>query len=265
MHVDILFRSCSRVLAVHGRPRAVPVGKEELILRCLATLRATVSHACQSGALTSGQLIVIDDHSSADCLDAMRRLLVDLPIGVYCLGVEGTGNSASLKTAYAYARGRCRDLIYFVEDDYLHAPSALAEMIEIYQQAGAGLGYDPIIHPCDYMDRYRDPYPSMVILGKHRYWRTVLHTTGTFMVARQTFDRYRDLYDAFSDYGTDPGIQEDTTINRIYSQTTCLAPMPSLTVHLQEPSLLPPFVPWEDWWQAAGAAVHAADQAAWPR
>lgn len=240
--LDILFRSCSRVTALHGESRIVDAPKSAILLACLRSLL----RACDALALERPELAmsvrVVDDHSDSDLFAAVRPLVAAV------VPVEGVGgNGASLSTTFALARASTADLVYIVEDDYVHAPSALAEMVADYGTLRERVGGEVILHPYDCPDRYAEPYESMILLGQARHWRTVRHTTGTFLAAPATIRQFWPFYASFARYG-EPGVTEDTTLNLIYQCVPAFSPLPGLAVHLQGAAQLSPFVNWHSWW-----------------
>ncbi len=246
MKLDILYRTCSRVNTFTGHPRFINVPKSEVIIRCLNSLLNSCSFA-QSYDIS---ITVLDDNSDEETILALYKLLKKYSnISSKILNIEGTGNGASLKANFEYARKNCQELIYFCEDDYLHDSSAIKEMLDTYYEI---IKYTEngllIIHPCDYPDRYREPYDSLILPGSKRHWRTVMHTTGTILLPIQVLENYCDNFIALANYGIDPKISEDNTINMVYRKIMCISPIPSLTVHLQYKSTLSPFIDWQKWW-----------------
>lgn len=251
MKLDVIFRSCSEVQAVHGNGRPLGADKSEVLLRCLNSIIKSLKAAQQKGPAFSVRLTILDDHSRPACLDTMGSLLDKSGFAFEIINLAERGNGASIAACLHWARTHAEDLFYLVEDDYLHEVSAISEMLDAYARAGLLVPErDPVIFPCDYPDRYQSLYPSRVFLGAQRYWRTVLHTTGTFLTSRRNLEHYWHHYLEFSNYGIKPGISEDSTINRIYREVVCLSPMPSLTKHMHE-GLDSPFVPWTSWWEQA--------------
>jgi hypothetical protein len=248
MKLDIIFRSCSSVTAVHGNGRPFGADKEEVILRCLHALAATTTAALSAGALASARLVVLDDHSTARCLERMQRILTSCAFPTELHSLAARGNGPSIAACLTWARSHASELFYLVEDDYLHSGTAITEMVEAYGRAtGLARDRDPVIFPCDYPDRYQSPYPSFVFLSSHRYWRTVRHTTGTFMTSHRNLERYWDKYIAFAGYGIDPQVHEDNTINLIYREVPCLSPMPTLAEHLHA-GMDSPYSQRQAWW-----------------
>ena len=169
------------------------------------------------------------------------------------LEVEGGGNGDSLKTNYEWGRDCGRPILFYIEDDYIHHPDMLVECLEFYaSNVGVRPGLsDMVVHPCDYPDRYyRDLYKSWILPGKGRHWRSILHTTCTFLMSRQTLIDHWDKYIGFTRYGKDPGVSEDTTINKVYQTVNCFSPMPTLSLHMQFDSCISPCTDWTAWWEA---------------
>ena len=248
MHLDVLFRSCSRVAAFHGNARPMGIGKTELIVRCLDSIIKSVQQALESGELSGARLTVIDDRSSDECLSLMGMRLSSCAFPTEIITSAVTGNGPSMMSAFAWMRTHGQGLFYLVEDDYLHTRSAIGEMVDAFAAGTRITGSDVVIFPCDYPDRYQAPYESVVLLSGRRYWRTVLHSTGTFLTSRANLERFWPIYERFTHFGVDPNVGEANTVNLIYRQTACLSPMPSLTKHMHE-GLDSPFTRWEDWWQ----------------
>ena len=242
--LDVLFRSCSRVSNVHGATRLLGLTKQEVILSCLHSLIQSMK-SCHYPSLT---LTIIDDHSNNDCILKIKQLLAECPFPCHFIEMNTTGNSESIRTNYDYARANCSELIYFVEDDYLHESSAIKEMLEAYTNLKISTQREVVVHPCDYPDRYDAPYPSIIFKSPTRYWRSIHHTTGTFLLSRTTFDQHWSKYEAFSGYGSIPGITEDNTINQVYATVPCFSPMPSLALHFQDEKTLSPYVDWQKLW-----------------
>lgn len=197
------------------------------------------------------QVTVIDDHSDEQCINAIKNELRESNLPTSFIPLDGSGNAASLLYNFNHAKAHCTDLIYFVEDDHLHGPTAIAEMVDAYNNLKGRFQGEVAIFPCDCPDRYRDPYQSLILLSPARYWRTVLNTTATFLISHAVLQRFWGIYRAFADYGTNPSITEDSTINQIYRQVPCLSPMPALAMHLHD-GLISPFTNWQEWWEAAG-------------
>lgn len=254
--LDIVFRSCSRV-AIHGgnRTRVVDVPKAELVHRCLRSLVRSVSKAREAGLAIPLRLTVVDDHSDDACVTGIRRILEGAPCETDLVALEETGNGPSLGFAYDYLRANAQDLIYLVEDDYLHDEAAVFEMVRSFERLSALFEADVVLFPADYSDFYRHIYPAFVVAGSHRHWRTIEDTTGTMMLSRRTLAKHWDDISPLRNYGIDPAVTEVNTVGRMYrTSVPCFSPLPSLAVHMGEVENLSLYVDWRSWWRRSAAA-----------
>lgn len=257
MDVSVVLRTCDRVSCFSGGDRLLPVSKQEVILRSLQSLLKSMNVAIINADLDTGELhdmelVIIDDNSSDETLVLMQDLCNYWGIQPKMFQVEGTGNGDSLKSNYEWGRDHGKELIYYVEDDYLHDPEMMAESLSFYHKSSKRPGMERlVVHPCDYPDRYyRDLYKSWILPGKAVHWRTIQHTTCSFLVPKSVLVDYWDHYMGFTKYGKDPGVTEDTTFNKVYRDIKCWSPMPSLSIHLQYDATISPLVNWHDWWEA---------------
>ena len=243
LNLTIIYRSCDKVDCFSGQPRMKP--KQEVIKRCFKSLITSLYN--QDSTKVNEKLIIVDDSSSKETREFLSNT-VEGKIKSNIILHENLGNSGSLKQCYNEADKLPDDhLIFFVEDDYLFDQDCIGEMLYLYQKTGPNSRY--ILHPVDYPDRYRDIYECQIILGRTRHWRTIKHTTGTFMVPKKVFAEYRDYYEKFTEYGVTPGINEDNSINLVYSEVPCLSPLPSLAHHFQYESTLSHFLDWKELWE----------------
>ena len=258
MDVSIILRTCDAVDCFSGSARVTAAPKQELILRSLNSLlrSMTVAKECYgNGGVDELEmdLTIIDDHSSEETQVRMDKLSRSWGFNPRMVQVEGKGNGDSLKTNYEWFKEQGKCLGFFIEDDYLHHPDMLLESLEFYaHNVGVRPGMnDMVVHPCDYPDRYhRELYKSWILPGKARHWRSILHTTCTFLISKCTLEEYWDNYMAFTRYGKDPGVTEDNTFNKVYTKVNCFSPMPTLSIHLQYGSSISLFTDWKAWWEA---------------
>jgi len=190
--------------------------------------------------------------SVEESLDIISSILQLCNHTTEIIELEDTGNGASLKQCYALGKDSGYDLIFFVEDDYLHDINVIDEMIVSYNMFSGNLPKEVGMFPCDYPDNYTRPeffnVPSFIALGKSRHWRTVSNATCTFLCTRKLINDHWELFDKMSYYG-ESGISEDTTLNNIWRQAAFLfAPMPSLSVHLHE-NTTSAFINLQDMWR----------------
>jgi hypothetical protein len=249
--LDVVLRTCSRVHALSPRPRMAGLQKVDVVQRCLRSLGRSMTMVPGHQELL--RLTVIDDASDPEHVASWQAILRDLGLVATWIRTDSRSGATSFHAAIEAVRSVQPRAVYFVEDDYLHYQAAVERLLQAYDvlQMVTPRG-EVAITPYDCPDRYtRTPYPSSIRFAVDRYWRTVRHTTGTFMISGATLQRHWELYTKFGQYGIDPQVNEDTTINLVYSQIPCFSPIPTLAIHLQYQETLPLLLPagsWRELW-----------------
>ncbi|MCV7410466.1 hypothetical protein AWC05_00280 [Mycobacterium florentinum] len=256
MKLDIHLQTHSEI-NVHGGQRYVDAPKSEVMLRCTQSLVTSINRA-------EGDIIlrVFDDHSSPEVLPTLHRILETCDHPVEFIALDDRGYNASCLASFSRARDDARELVYLVEDDYLHTPSAIQEMFDVHKLLRDKLGGREVaLHPYDDPDNYRHPIFSRedcrVVYGTERHWRTNTHTTNTCWIELETLGRNWELFELLArhsstPYGQEHHIFEASTINTIWREQVALfTPIPSLALHLQYEGHKDPYLDWTRWWAAA--------------
>ncbi|WAJ45188.1 hypothetical protein OK015_01265 [Mycobacterium sp. Aquia_216] len=256
MKLDIHLQTHSDI-SVHGAHRYVDAPKSEVMLRCTQSLVTSINHA-------EGDIVlrVFDDHSSPEVLPTLHQILEKCHHPVEFIALEDRGYNASCLASFSTAHDVARELVYLVEDDYLHTPSAIQEMLDVHLRFREHLGGREIaLHPYDDPKNYWSPIFSReecrVVYGTRRHWRTNTHTTNTCWVEVETLRRNWELFEQLArhsstPYGQQHHIFEASTINKIWrDQVTLFTPIPSLALHLQYDEHKDPYLDWTQWWRSA--------------
>lgn len=140
------------------------------------------------------------------------------------------------------------DIIYFLEDDYLHKPNwpfILEEGIQLDPNGYVSL-YD---HPDKYpgSEEYTSMYTNLVssiLVSNSLHWRTVYSTTDTFAITKKNLEKNIDIFKLFSTYAPhsmdhDRGLY--LTKNNLLTLRTC---MPGYSTHM-ESAYMSPLIDWE--------------------
>ena len=252
--LDIILRTCSRKESqVHGTERIHP--KEEITLRCLRSLLRSIEFAKKNFAYKHIKLIIVDDNSD---IEIQEKLKNNCDVFIQLKDKNITGNSASLHSIYDYAKTSNyeKNIIYFVEDDYLHEIVAIKEMLDFYLLAKKNMEFtkEICIFPLDCNDRYKSNYlrPCFILPGETRYWRTTDSTTGTFMISKDLLLKHFEIFKMFANYGINPYVHEENTINNIWRDDVngaiCFSPIPTLAYHLQIEEHLPLYTDYLPLW-----------------
>ena len=84
------------------------------------------------------------------------------------------------------------DLIYFVEDDYLHQHDAIEEMIFSYEKFSTIYKKDIIMCPADYPFLYSKLDQTNILAGNKKHWRKVNESLCTYLISRNILNKSGD-------------------------------------------------------------------------
>ena len=135
---------------------------------------------------------------------------------------------ANFYNSLIIAKNEEADLIYFVEDDYLHSVNSIVEMIYSYEKFYSLFSQDVILLPSDYPYLYTKDENTKVYLGEKNHWRLVSESLVTFMTSKTLIDKHFLELEKMGKEWTDPW---ELPLHNIYKFYPCLSPIPSLAIH----------------------------------
>lgn len=250
--IHVVLRVCDR----HSLQSSRIVNKRECILRCLNSILNNLQ------PIESKHLHIIDDNSSDQCIESLRAMVQPHDfVSIDSLPArDQTGLSAkkqsrhSVEVAYNYIYNLPdADLVYIVEDDYLHYPGAIQEMIDSWKYLDSITPTDVGIFPQDFNQLYYEPSfpynqtyvkPCIVIPTHARYYRSTWFTQESFMIQSKIFKKFKRYFDSLLTIGDDEGNWEGNTISNVWQhpQFTMFMPMGSLVIHMSNSLDIPFFV-----------------------
>ena len=235
--------------------------KIEYSIRSIKSLINSINY-CQSKYLDLKiKTIILDDSSKIENLDKIKEIIKDVNGEIISLDTkkfeakikkqktqQTFSNLASLYQCFEIGKEIGEDLIFFVEDDYLHFETMLEEMIATYERVSSQVGKDIFMCPADYPYLYMNNEKTNILIGNKRHWRTITKTLCTFLTSKKLLDLYwenftkncEDRHDPFEKY-----------INEIYKKEFCISPLKSLSVHLTNVNSsygLSPFINYKNLW-----------------
>ena len=235
--------------------------KIEYSIRSIKSLINSINY-CQSKYLDLKiKTIILDDSSKIENLDKIKEIIKDVNGEIISLDTkkfeakikkqktqQTFSNLASLFQCFEIGKEIGEDLIFFVEDDYLHFETMLVEMISTYERVSSQIGKDIFMCPSDYPFLYMNNEKTNILIGDKRHWRTINKTLCTFLTSKKLLDLYwqnfskncEDRHDPFEKY-----------INEIYKNEFCISPLKSLSIHLTNVNSsygLSPFINYKDLW-----------------
>ena len=123
---------------------------------------------------------------------------------------------------------KSEDLIYFVEDDYLHTQGAITEMIYSYEKFYSIFSNEIILLPADYPYLYTKDDHTNIYLGEKNHWRLVSESLVTFMTSKSLIEKNFNDLERMGIEWIDPW---EKPLHNIYKKIPCLSPVPSLAFH----------------------------------
>jgi len=235
--------------------------KIEYSIRSIKSLINSINHCQKKHSDLKIKLIILDDSSNDENLGKIKEIIKDVNGEIISLDTkkfetkikkqktqETFSNLASLLKCFEIGKEIGEDLIFFVEDDYLHFETMLGEMIATYERVSSQVGKDIFMCPADYPYLYMNNEKTNILIGDKRHWRTISKTLCTFLTSKKLLDLYwqnfskncEDRHDPFEKY-----------INEIYKNEFCISPLTSLSVHLTNVNSsygLSPFINYKDLW-----------------
>jgi len=253
MNIEIILRTHDQSNVHTDKERYCGSDKKTLVEKCLISL-------VNSANLVRGHTInykILDDHSSNELIDSIYKIM-DKSVWSYELfRMSKPGYNYSALKQFEYCKNSGADLVYSVEDDYLHCPMALTHMIDNYIDFKNKTGRETVIYPYDFEGDYRPDamYPSYIVRGSNGPWRTGFWTTNTFLLRPQLVEEHWPLfYKLATEYNSDysrppPHVHEGNTICEIWkNHAVRFSPIPSLALHVQFEQHIDPYVDWQKWW-----------------
>ena len=209
------------------------------------------------------KLLILDDNSSYENLKKIKNILEKKQINYELINhdihkykslinkqktKDTFSNLSSLLTSFNLGKDNCKDLVFFVEDDYLHFEDMIIEVVKTFERISSQLGKDIFICPSDYPYLYTNNEKTNVLIGDSRHWRTINKSLCTFLTSKKLLDKYwkyfenncLDRHDPFEKY-----------LNEIYDRELCISPINSLSLHMTNINSsygLSPFVDYKKLW-----------------
>ena len=225
-----------------NRKRLFEFPKIEYTKRSLNSLIKSINYFKNKYSEVKVKTIIVDDNSSSENIQKIKSITKDNDFEMLNLNYskyqnkiskqknkETFANLASLLQSFEIGKDNGEELIYFIEDDYLHFEPMLEEMVASYERIASQINKDIFMCPTDYPYLYMDNVKTNVLIGNKRHWRTVDKTLCTFMTTKNLLNKYWDNFyknclnrhDPFEKY-----------LNEIYSKEICISPIKSLSLHL---------------------------------
>ena len=242
----IIFRSFTneQKLLSQNKKRIFCMEKQEYTLRSLNSICKSIKKLSLNLPEFKVFLKIIDDNSDKKIIKIMKKIIdinkvnagiSNLNIEKYINKMKFSNNKRMLAhnshifESKNYALNSNYDLIYFVEDDYLHSEDFLEEMIYTYQKFHSLFKKDVILCPSDYPYLYLKNPNSNIFIGHKKHWRHVKESLCTYLISKDILKKNWGNYFKMFTNNNDPYEKE---LHNIYKKELCFSPMPSLAIHI---------------------------------
>ena len=210
------------------------------------------------------KLIILDDNSTNENLTKILKIFDVYEVNYEILKHDMTkyekvikeqktketfSNLSTLLTSFNLGKDSGEDLIFFVEDDYIHFENMITEVVKTYERISSQLGNDIFICPSDYPFLYMNNEKANIFIGNERHWRTINKSLCTFFTSKDLLNKY---WNNFEKNCLDRHEPFEKYLNEIYEKEICISPMKSLSIHMANINSsygLSPFVDYKKIWE----------------
>jgi Txe/YoeB family toxin of Txe-Axe toxin-antitoxin module len=255
MSIEVVLRTCDHS-NVHKdwRVRYSNIPKNELVIGCVNSL----INSCKD--IENLKFTVFDDHSSKETIDKIIEKLENNKINYEFISLGEKGYNYSGLKQWERCRDSECDLVYSIEDDYLHCQTAVKELIDSYYLFCDRLKKDTIVlTPFDEPGEYNPPQrKDFIVHGSNRHWRTGINTSQVLFCKPKVFGENWDIFELLAtkyngNYleSRTEHYEESNTIWKLWSEGPYIRfnPIPSLALHMQFNEQIDPFIDWKKWWK----------------
>ena len=233
--LDIVVKTCTSVqLVSQNKKRIFEEKKSEYTFRTINSLTKSALELEKKFKEIKIKFTIIDVNSSSSDLEKILSKISNEGFEVSHISVKNTkdldnmsSTMASIKESFNYVKN-CKDLIYFVEDDYIHKKNALVEMLFAYEKFSSIFKNEIFILSTDYPYLYKKMSDSNIFFGENTHWRTVTESLLTFMTSKKMIEKY---FDKLIEMSTNQSNPFEKNLHEIYEKEKCFSPIPSLSLH----------------------------------
>ena len=248
--LDVVLKTCTSVnLVSQNKKRIFEYDKPEYTFRSLNSIIKSLKKASNLAQNIKFRISIIDSGSSDSDLEKMKTILKksDLKFEIIILDINkylkrikviNRGNSqiennmkstmASIIKSFELTKTNFDDLIYFVEDDYIHTEESIIEMIFSYEKFATIFENEIFIVPVDYPYLYQKNNSTELLIGQNYHWRSIKESLLTFLTSKKMVHKY---YNDLIKMGEVEHKPYEKILHDIYDKEKCFSPVPSLAIH----------------------------------
>jgi len=268
--LDIILRTCASVnMLSQSKKRLFDADKSEYTLRTLNSIIKSINYSAEIFNKINLKITIIDHNSETKVINQMKVLLgnqffkseiINLKVENFKNEIQNLNqkgkkvtdnqisNMSNIYQSLLIAKN-CEDLIYFVEDDYLHSVNSIKEMVLSYERLSSLLKQELILCPTDYPYLYNKAENSKIFLGNNFHWRQTDESLCTFLTSNLIVKKYWEELTSVCKFEHQPF---EKPFHEIYKKEFCLSPIPSLAIHCTNINSvygLSPFINYKKIWE----------------
>ena len=272
--LTIIFRSCTNInMLTQNKKRLFDQNKSEYTFRSLNSIISSLNQARITFPKIKFDIVVVDYNSKRKDLEQIKKQLeksnfrnsmISLNINEFINNIKKVNskkekvtenqisNMSHIHKSLLVGKNQCNDLIYFVEDDYLHQLDSINEMIFTYERISSQINKELILCPADYPYLYSKIDPTNIFLGANKHWRKIDETLCTFLTSKILLVKHWEKFVSMCQFEHYPF---EKPLHDIYKIEYCLSPIPSLALHCTNINSIfgvSPNIDWKKIWDENG-------------
>ena len=260
----------SKIMLDQNKKRIFDLPKIEYTLRTINSLINSCHEALKIFKNLKIKLIITDDNSTEINLQKIKQVIQKAKFDTKIINIDKNeyqneiskndeygkpiseamiSNMRNIYKSINLTKELANDLVYFVEDDYLHKNEAITEMLFTYEKISSQLDKEIFLCPADYPYLYSKAEDTKIFIGNQRHWRTVKETLITFLTSKKMILNYFEYFKSMSTLRHHP---MEKKLHEIYEKEYCLSPIPSLAMHstnINSAYGIPPNYDWIKNWE----------------
>ena len=263
--LDVIIRTCSSInMLTQNKKRIFEKEKIDYTLRSINSILKSINYAKNYHPKINIKITIVDHNSSDENLKKITDLLknsssdfklINLDLNEFEKQIKTTNEKNEKVTSNQISNmsniykslllsKMAEDLIYFVEDDYIHEIDSITEMLFTYERIASLTNKELVICPTDYPYLYVRAENTKVFLGEKYHWRKIDETLCTFLTSKQIIEKY---WDKFLSMCTFEHYPFETPLHEIYKNELCISPIPSIAIHCTNINSIYGLSPNKDW------------------
>ena len=247
--LHIILRSCASIqMLSQSKDRVFKEKKHEYSIRTLKSIVNSINNSKDLFKKINLKFTVIDHKSEGNIIKKYKEILKNQFFNFEIKNLEFSkyksqinkineqklevsenqkSNMSNINQSLELALNS-EDLIYFVEDDYIHKKDSIEEMIYTYEKLSTLFNNEIFLCPTDYPYLYIEPHKTNILIGNKYHWRRIDQSLCTFLTSKTMIMKYIKNLKSMCQTEHFPF---EKPLHDIYQKEHCFSPIPSVAIH----------------------------------